>query len=42
MISHSSIIENIVVPDMDTEEHFVERLIDLAKKYSGSKLLLMA
>ena len=42
MISHSSIIENIVVPDMDTEEHFVERLIDLAKKYSGRKLLLMA
>ena len=42
MISHSSIIENIVVPDMDTEEHFVERLVDLAKKYSGRKLLLMA
>ena len=42
MISHSSIIENIVVPDMDTEEHFVERLIDIAKRYSGKKLLLMA
>ncbi|MGM9661738.1 MAG: ATP-grasp domain-containing protein [Oscillospiraceae bacterium] len=44
MISHSSIIENIVVPDMDTEEHFVERLVDIAKRYGGSgkKLLLMA
>ncbi|MGM9619223.1 MAG: ATP-grasp domain-containing protein [Oscillospiraceae bacterium] len=42
MISHSSIIENIVVPDMDTEEHFVERLVEIAKRYSGKKLLLMA
>lgn len=42
MISHSSIIENIVVPDMDTEEHFLERLVAIAQRYSGRKLLLMA
>lgn len=42
MISHSSIIENIVVPDMDTEEHFVDRLVEIAKRYPGRKLLLMA
>lgn len=42
MISHSSIIENIVVPDMDSKEHFVQRLIEIAKRYPGKKLLLMA
>ena len=42
MISHSSIIDNIVVPDMDTEEHFVERLIEIAKRFPGPKLILMA
>lgn len=42
MISHSSIIENIVVPDMDSKEHFVQRLIEIAKRYPRKKLLLMA
>ena len=42
MISHSSIIDNIVVPDMDSGEHFVERLLDIAGRFPGRQLLLMA
>lgn len=42
MCSHSSIIENIVVPDMDAEEHFVERLVGIAGRFPGKKLLLIA
>ncbi len=42
MISRSSIIENIVVPDMDNKERFVERLHEIAQRYPGKKRLLMA
>ena len=42
MCSRSSIIENIVVPDMDAEEHFVRRLIEIAKRFPDKKLLLIA
>lgn len=42
MVSHSSIIENLIVPDMDNAERFVERLIEIAQAHPGKKLLLMA
>ena len=42
MISRSSIIENIVVPDMDNKERFVERLHEIAQRYPGKKKLLLA
>lgn len=42
MISRSSIIENIVVPDMDDKEKFVEHLHRIAERYPGKKRLLMA
>ena len=42
MISHSSIIENLVVPDMDNRDRFVQRLVEIAGRYPGKKLLLMA
>lgn len=42
MISRSSIIENIIVPDMDNKERFVERLHEIAARYPGKKKLLLA
>ncbi len=42
MVSRSSIIENLIVPDMDNGEKFVERLVEIAKGRPGKKLLLMA
>ena len=42
MISRSSIIENIVVPDMDNKDRFVERLHDVAGRYPAKKKLLLA
>lgn len=42
MVSHSSIIENTVIPDMDDPAKFVQRLIEVAKAHEGKKLLLMA
>lgn len=42
MVSRSSIIENIIVPDMDDPDKFVERLVEIAQGHSGKKLLLMA
>ncbi len=42
MISRSSIIENIVVPDMDNKDRFVERLHDIAGRYPAKKKLLLA
>lgn len=42
MVSRSSIIENIIVPDMDDGDKFVDRLIEIARGRSEKKLLLMA
>ncbi len=42
MVSRSSIIQNIIIPDMDSPDKFVERLIELAQKLAGPKLLLIA
>ncbi len=42
MISDSSFIDNIIIPDMDQEEGFVERLKGLACKHPGKKLVLLA
>lgn len=42
MVSRSSIIENIIIPDMDDPGRFVERLVEVAKTRPGQKLLLMA
>lgn len=42
MVSHSSFIENIIVPDMDAGDKFVQRLIEIAQGRREKKLLLMA
>ncbi len=42
MVSHSSIIENIIIPDMDAPDAFVARLVEIAQARPGKKLLLMA
>ncbi len=42
MVSRSSIIRNIIIPDMDRPDKFVERLIELAGQLEGPKLLLIA
>ena len=41
--SYSSIIDNIIEPDMNSEDTFMKRLISLGKEYEGKKkLILMA
>lgn len=41
--SYSSIIDNIIEPDMNSEDTFMKRLISLGKQYEGKKkLILMA
>lgn len=42
MVSRSSIIENLIIPDMDAPGTFVERLVEIARARPGKKLLLMA
>ena len=39
--SYSSIIDNIIEPDMNSEETFVPVLVKLGKKYEGRKKLLL-
>ena len=39
--SYSSIIDNIIEPDMNNEETFVPVLVKLGKKYEGRKKLLL-
>jgi D-aspartate ligase len=40
--SYSSIIENIIVPNMHKEEIFLSTLLSLGKQYEGHKLILLA
>lgn len=40
--SYSSIIKNLVVPNMHREEIFLKTLLDLGKEYQGHKLILLA
>lgn len=42
MISRSSIIDNVVIPDMDRPDKFVPRLLELARQFPGKKRLLLA
>lgn len=40
--SYSSLIQNLIVPNMEQEEVFLETLVGLGRKYPNKKLILMA
>ncbi len=42
MFSDSEILENVIVPHLDTKEHMVPHLIGVAKAHPDHKLLLLA